>query len=81
MHILTKEEIHRVLGPVNSSLTAELTATGATEDELREAHLWVLNDDVFVDEGRHLPTGRIAALIDILQPIEGPQTGYEEPRQ
>lgn len=65
---LTREAIQRVLGPVDDQLAAEIAATGATEEELREAHAWVENDEPLVNELRPLPTGRVAQLAEILRP-------------
>ena len=68
---LTKEAVTRVIGRADDSTVAALSATGANEAELREAHAWVMNDDVLIDELRPLPSQRVAALIDILGPLEG----------
>ena len=68
--MLTYSDVKDVLGPVDDSLAAELAATGATRDELAEAWAWVNSDEALISEGRHLPTGRVAALADILSPGE-----------
>jgi hypothetical protein len=66
MTTLTKEAIHRILGPVGDTLAAELVATGASEAELAEAWAWVSSDDALMDEGRSYPGPRSAALMEIL---------------
>ncbi len=73
MAALTLEAIERVLGPKDMTLAAEIIATGATEEELVEAHAWVVSDEGLVNDMRPFPAGRIALLIDILRPIEGVQ--------
>ncbi|NUS68531.1 MAG: hypothetical protein HOQ41_09280 [Ensifer adhaerens] len=65
---LKQADITAILGPVDETLVAELLATGATAGELAEAIAWVNNDEALIGEGRHLPAGRVAALIDILTP-------------
>lgn len=65
---LKHADITAILGPVDETLMAELLATGATAGELAEAIAWVNNDEALICEGRHLPAGRVAALIDILTP-------------
>ncbi|KSV73502.1 hypothetical protein N185_20680 [Sinorhizobium sp. GW3] len=65
---LKQADITAILGPVDETLVAELLATGATTGELAEAIAWVNNDEALIGEGRHLPAGRVAALIDILTP-------------
>jgi hypothetical protein len=68
--MLTKDAIARVLGPVDEDLAAQLVATGATEAELLEAHAWLISDEALINEGQHLPTGRVAELIDILRVLD-----------
>jgi hypothetical protein len=77
MATLTKSAIRGVLGPVGDSLAAELVHTGATVAELREARAWVTSDEALVNELRPLPAGRVAALVEILGRLEGPQLEEE----
>ena len=51
---LTREEILSVLGPADDAMIADLTATGASFDELREAVAWLQNDEALMSEGRPL---------------------------
>jgi hypothetical protein len=76
--MLTKDAIARVLGPVDEDLAAQLVATGATEAELLEAHAWLISDEALINEGQHLPTGRVAELIDILRVLDAPATEEDE---
>ncbi|MGR9355145.1 hypothetical protein [Rhizobium leguminosarum] len=62
-----------ILGPADETLVAEVIATGATQVELAEAFAWVNNDEAMLGEGRRLPTGRVAALVDLLSPDEEEQ--------
>ncbi|MGV0876497.1 hypothetical protein V6767_05060 [Martelella sp. FLE1502] len=64
---MKREEIEMTLGPVDEALAAELIATGATADELREAWGWLNNDEALMGSGRPLPSLRIGELIDILE--------------
>lgn len=77
MNGLTREAITRVLGPVDDSTAAEIAATGASENELREAHAWLTSDDALVNEMRSFPSPRVSELIEILRPIEGIQAEDE----
>ncbi len=72
MPTLTKSAIKRVLGPVDDSLAAELTLTGATEQELCEAKSWMTSDEALVNELRPFPAGRVGELIEILERLQGP---------
>ncbi|WP_312857946.1 hypothetical protein [Mesorhizobium zhangyense] len=47
-------------------MVAEIVATGASADELREAWAWLNEDEALMGEGRPLPGTRIADLIDLL---------------
>lgn len=69
---LTKSAVERVLGPVDRGLAAELALTGATEQELLEAQSWLMSDESLVNELRPFPTGRVGALIQILERLQGP---------
>lgn len=63
---LTSHDVTAVLGPVDEALLAEIVATGATPTELSEAWAWVNSDEALIREGRHLPAGTVAALVDLL---------------
>lgn len=63
---LTSHDVTAVLGPVDEALLAEIVATGATPTELSEAWAWVNSDEALIGEGRHLPAGTVAALVELL---------------
>lgn len=65
--MLTREAIHRVLGPIDDESAAELLATGAQESELREAWAWVSSDEALLNEQHSFPAGKVATLVEILQ--------------
>jgi hypothetical protein len=63
---MTSDDVAAILGPVDETLVAEIIATGATQSELAEAFAWANNDEALIGEGRRLPSGRVATLIDLL---------------
>ena len=65
---LTLQDVTSVLGPTDAALAAEIVATGATPAELAEAWAWVNSDEAMIGEGRHLPAGMVATLVDLLLP-------------
>ncbi|MEX0404454.1 hypothetical protein ABGN05_02125 [Aquibium sp. LZ166] len=68
---LTQEEIISIVGPVDRPTLAEIAATEASVEELREAAAWLANDEALVNEGRRLPGPRVATLIELLdEPVE-----------
>ena len=67
---LTRDDVVAVLGRVDDVTIAEIVATGATRDELGEAHTWIANDDLLLASGRPRATGRIAQLVDILASMQ-----------
>jgi hypothetical protein len=69
---LTRGAVERVLGPADDSLVAELALTGATEQELREAHIWLTNEEALVNEFRPFPSGRVVEFVRILDSLQGP---------
>lgn len=75
---LTRSEIERVLGPIDEHLAAEIAATEATEVDLTKALAWLDADEARVNEGDHLPTGKVAELIGILETADD-EDGYSLP--
>lgn len=63
---MTSDEVIAILGPVDKTLVSEVVATGATQAELAEAFAWANNDEALIGEGRPLPRGRVAELVDLL---------------
>jgi hypothetical protein len=53
-------------------LLADIMATGASLEDLREAWGWLNGDEALMSEGRPLPGTRVAELIDLLEP-EAPE--------
>lgn len=65
---MTRQEILSVLGPADEALLADIMATHASLEELREAWAWLHGDEALMSEGRPLPGTRVAELIDLLEP-------------
>ena len=68
--MLTRNEVIDVLGPVDDDLLVEIVGTGATQAELEEAHTWLRSDEALMNEGGPLPSGRVGALVEILETSE-----------
>lgn len=73
---MQREEIVRIAGGLDDASIAAIEAMNATPSELIEAMNWLSNDEALISEGRHLPAGRIAALVDML---ESPDAELEDP--
>jgi hypothetical protein len=69
MASLTRKDIAALFGDLDDVVVADIIATGATADELAEAHAWLANDEPLLNAGRPLPGGRVARLVDILAAI------------
>ena len=67
---MTAEEIVAILGPVDETLIAEIEQTGAPSEELAQAYAWLNADDALINEGRPLPSGRVAELVSLLEAAE-----------
>ncbi|CAN7570575.1 hypothetical protein LJR251_004051 [Rhizobium rhizogenes] len=67
---ITAKDIVSVLGPVDETLMADVSAIGATPEELAEAWAWVNSDQAMIDEGRTLPSGKVAELVELLSASE-----------
>lgn len=77
---ITRSEIERMLGPVDNQLAAEIAATDATATDLAKALAWLQSDEALVNDGDHLPTGKVAELIGILETADD-EDGYTAPAQ
>ncbi len=67
---LTASEVEAVLGPTDEAMIAQIMATGATPPDLAEAWTWINNDEALINEGRPLPTGKVAELCALLDEPE-----------
>lgn len=67
---MTRDEIISVVGPADEVLVADIAASKATIDELREAWAWLHGDEALMGEGRPMPGTRVAALMALLEPEE-----------
>ncbi len=65
---MTRQEVVSVLGPVDNATIAEIIASGASLEELREAWAWAFGDEALMSQGRPLPGTWVAALIDLIDP-------------
>lgn len=79
MATMTREDVRAVLGPVEDSLAMQILNTGASLEELAEAHAWITNDEAPMNAVRPLASGRVNLLIDILEAAEDDVPGAEEP--
>jgi hypothetical protein len=69
MSALTRKDVTAMLGELDDDVVAEIIATGATPEELAEAHAWLANDEPLLNAGRPLPSGRVARVVDIVAAI------------
>ena len=67
MNGLTRDAMTGVLGPIDNALATDLVATGADERELRLAYAWIVNDEALNNDGRPLPHGRVAEVMEVLR--------------
>ena len=70
MNTLTRKDVITMVGEVDDVVVAKIIATGATADELAEAHAWLANDEPLMNAGRPLPSGRVGRLVDIVAAIK-----------
>src|SRR5262249_40069378 len=81
MHTLTRKDVTAILGEPDDVVTAKITATGATLEDLAEAHAWLANDEPLMNAGRPLPSGRVARLVDTVAAITEEEEQEEIARQ
>jgi hypothetical protein len=56
---LTRDDVIKAVGAVDDVTIAEIIGTGATAEELAEAQAWIVNDDLLLNAGKPLPSGRV----------------------
>ena len=64
---LTRQEMRALMGPADDVTLTGLVELGATRAELLEALAWVENDEALLNEGKPMPSGRVAAVVEILK--------------
>ena len=70
MRRLTRDDVAKAVARADDVTIAEIIGTGATVDELAEAQAWIVNDDLLLNAGKPLPSGRVRLLVDILAELE-----------
>jgi hypothetical protein len=81
MTSLIRKDLVALIGDVDDTVIAEIIATGATAEELSEAHAWLANDEPLMNAGRPLPGGRVARLVDIMAAINEEEEAEELARR
>lgn len=81
MSTLTRKDVTAMLGELDDDVVAEIIATGATPEELAEAHAWLANDEPLMNAARPLPSGRVARLVDIVAEITEEEEQEDVARQ
>jgi hypothetical protein len=65
--MLTRDEVRALIGRSDDRVVTEVLAMGASRAELAEARAWLENDEAMLNEGRPIPSGRVARLVEMLQ--------------
>lgn len=64
---MSRSDIEKMLGPIDSQLAAEIVRTNASAEDLAQAISWVHADEARLNDGAHLPSGIVSELVDLLQ--------------
>jgi hypothetical protein len=78
MTLLTREDVIAMRGELDDVAIAKIIATGATPEELAEAHAWLTNDEPLMNVGKPLPGGRVGRLVDMIATISEEEEEEEE---
>ena len=81
MTSLTRKDVVALIGDVDDTIIAGIIATGASAEELSEAHAWLANDEPLMNAGRPLPGGRLGRLVDIMAAINEEEEAEEIARR
>lgn len=63
---LSRKDIVAIIGPADETLIADILHMDATSSNLAEAWAWINSDEVLIRSGGVFPTGKIAALVELL---------------
>jgi hypothetical protein len=79
MTAATRSDIIEAFGPLDDVVVSEIIELDATAADLAEAKAWIANDEVLMNSGRPLASGRVGRIVDLLATIkeeeEEPATG------
>jgi hypothetical protein len=64
---MTRSDIEKMLGPVDSDLVTEIVRTDASAADLAQALSWIHADEARLNDGAHLPSGVVAELVELLE--------------
>jgi len=64
---LTRDEVRALIGRSDDWMLTEILNMGASQADLAEARAWLENDEAMLNEGRPIPSGRVARLVEMLQ--------------
>lgn len=70
MTILPREDVASLLRSPDDTTVAEILTTGASREELTEAFEWRQKNEALMNDGRPLPSGRVAQVMEILEADE-----------
>jgi hypothetical protein len=76
---LTRQAATALLRLSDDATLAKVLASGATPAELAEAQAWAENDEAMLNQGRQLPSGRVAQLVEIIKAREEEEFVEPEP--
>lgn len=76
--VLSRDDVVRILGPVDDRTVTQVIGIGATPEELEEAYAWVVNDEPMMGIGRPMAAGRVLRLVELLDSIEEEALGADE---
>jgi hypothetical protein len=81
MDTLSRKDVIEMLGELDDIAAADIIATGATRQELAQAHAWLANDEALINAGKHLPSGRVGRLVEIIAANEQEEEQDEAARR
>ncbi len=64
--IATASDIVQIVGPIDDSVIAQIIATGATAEEVKEAHAWLSTRDDFRRIAHEAAESRIGRVYRLL---------------
>jgi hypothetical protein len=74
-----RDDVVATFGPIDDVTVAQVLGIGATREELAEARAWLDFDEALINSGRPRPSGRVGALVQILETLDQEEAAASEP--
>jgi hypothetical protein len=66
----SRDDVVKILGPLDEIEVSQILEMGTTTDELAEAQAWAANEEALLNVGKRYPSGRAKRVLEIISKVE-----------